>query len=174
MGCFFSLQVQCKLPQLIRGNKDEHGCLTAAGYTWSELRRGCIRIFEDGVRVDDPSLQPLFSVVRRVCGRQQPGGGFPSVSVSNEVLDRRGVWQKICKLYREQKPWELCGKVKSKQTELCRNELSIICQMMTRYVHRDVRSSQFFTVLPNGVVPVYRLGTIPSIRRAFADSKLRK
>ena len=77
----FSACRSVQAPQLIGGNKDEHGCLTAAGYTWSELRRDCIRIFEDGVRVDDPSLQPSLTVVCRVCGRQQPGGGFPSVSV---------------------------------------------------------------------------------------------
>ena len=58
----FSACRSVQAPQLIGENKDEHGCLTAAGYTWSELRRDCIRIFENGVR-------------------QQPGGGFPSVSV---------------------------------------------------------------------------------------------
>lgn len=77
----FSACRSVQAPQLIGGNKDEHGCLTAAGYTWSELRGDCIRIFEDGVRVDDPVFATLFSVVRRVCGRQRPGGGFPSVSV---------------------------------------------------------------------------------------------
>ena len=60
----FSACRSVQAPQLIGGNKDEHGCLTAAGYTWSELRGAT-----------------LFSVVRRVCGRQRPGGGFPSVSV---------------------------------------------------------------------------------------------
>ena len=52
----FSACRSVQAPQLIGGNKDEHGCLTAAGYTWSELRRDCIRIFEDGVRVNDPSV----------------------------------------------------------------------------------------------------------------------
>ena len=59
-ACFSACR-SVQAPQLIGGNKDEHGCLTAAGYTWSELRRDCIRIFEDGVRVDDPSLQPSLA-----------------------------------------------------------------------------------------------------------------
>lgn len=33
----------------IGGNKDKHGCLTSAGYTWSQLKNDCIRPFEDGI-----------------------------------------------------------------------------------------------------------------------------
>lgn len=29
---------------------DAHGCNVAAGYTWSEVRNNCIRLFEDGVK----------------------------------------------------------------------------------------------------------------------------
>ena len=35
-------------PILIGGDKDSHGCIGSAGYTWSELRQECIRIFEIG------------------------------------------------------------------------------------------------------------------------------
>lgn len=37
---------------LIGGNKDSHGCLTSAGYTWSELKQDCIRLFESGIRLN--------------------------------------------------------------------------------------------------------------------------
>lgn len=43
---------------LIGGQKDSHGCLSAAGYQWSEVRKDCIRIFEDGIQltsVDNPN-----------------------------------------------------------------------------------------------------------------------
>ncbi|WP_199157690.1 hypothetical protein [Pedobacter nototheniae] len=33
-------------PAKIGGAKDEHGCLIAAGYTWSVLKNDCIRTFE--------------------------------------------------------------------------------------------------------------------------------
>lgn len=29
---------------------DAHGCNTAAGYTWSEVRQDCIRLFEEGIK----------------------------------------------------------------------------------------------------------------------------
>lgn len=86
----FSACRSVQAPQLIGGNKDEHGCLTAAGYTWSELRRDCIRIFEDGVRVDDPSLQPSLTSYAVFAAGQQPGGGFPSVSVPERDTRPRG------------------------------------------------------------------------------------
>ena len=30
--------------------KDKHGCNAAAGYTWSEVRKDCIRLFEEGIQ----------------------------------------------------------------------------------------------------------------------------
>lgn len=34
------------------GDKDEHGCLTAAGETWSQLKQSCILIFNVGQRLN--------------------------------------------------------------------------------------------------------------------------
>lgn len=98
-----------QVPQLIGGNKDEHGCLTAAGYTWSELRRDCIRIFEDGVRVDDPSLQPSLTSYAVFAADSSRVEVFRPSPFRNEILDRKGgVWQgKTCKLYRTGDRWEL-------------------------------------------------------------------
>ena len=33
-------------------DRDEHGCIGSAGYTWSVLRKECIRIFEAGIRLN--------------------------------------------------------------------------------------------------------------------------
>lgn len=32
--------------------KDAHGCNAAAGYTWSEVRQNCVRLFEEGVQFE--------------------------------------------------------------------------------------------------------------------------
>lgn len=32
-------------------DKDEKGCVTSAGYRWSEIRKNCIRVFEEGYRL---------------------------------------------------------------------------------------------------------------------------
>jgi hypothetical protein len=31
---------------IVGGDEDKHGCKASAGYTWSELRQECIRVFE--------------------------------------------------------------------------------------------------------------------------------
>ena len=33
-------------------DKDEHGCIASAGYTWSEVQLNCIRLFESGIRLE--------------------------------------------------------------------------------------------------------------------------
>ncbi|MDI5888039.1 MULTISPECIES: hypothetical protein [Flavobacterium] len=39
-------------PELTGGDLDEHGCKASAGYTWSALRKECIRVFEIGTRLN--------------------------------------------------------------------------------------------------------------------------
>jgi len=34
------------------GDRDAHGCIGSAGYQWSALKEKCIRLFEDGIRLD--------------------------------------------------------------------------------------------------------------------------
>jgi|SRR5690606_6056659 len=36
----------------VGGEKDEHGCLVAAGETWSELKQSCVQIFDIGQRLN--------------------------------------------------------------------------------------------------------------------------
>lgn len=36
----------------IGADKDEHGCIVSAGFTWSVLKNDCIRIFEIGYRMN--------------------------------------------------------------------------------------------------------------------------
>ncbi|MFV8393536.1 hypothetical protein [Flavobacterium sp. LB2P6] len=38
--------------QLAGGDLDQHGCKASAGYTWSVLRKECIRVFEIGTRLN--------------------------------------------------------------------------------------------------------------------------
>ena len=70
-------------------DRDDHGCIASAGYTWSEARKDCVRLWEAGVRMvsvegDDHFLFLVFS----------PDSArvelFYSVDDKpNEMLDRR-------------------------------------------------------------------------------------
>ena len=51
---YFSTEIQPitqNQPQLIGGDKDSHGCLIAAGYSWCETKQKCLRIWEESCEV---------------------------------------------------------------------------------------------------------------------------
>ena len=35
-------------PKIIGGQRDEHGCLIPAGYSWCQSKQKCLRIWEEG------------------------------------------------------------------------------------------------------------------------------
>lgn len=39
-------------PMLIGGQKDEHGCLIPAGYSWCEVKQKCLRVWEEACAVE--------------------------------------------------------------------------------------------------------------------------
>lgn len=47
--------------QMVGGGRDAHGCLSSAGYSWSDLRKTCLRVWEAGVRLDPVTPQGLYS-----------------------------------------------------------------------------------------------------------------
>lgn len=85
-----------KSPELIGGQKDKHGCLVAAGYKWSEVRKDCIRVFEDGTRlnnvIDKAATTSAFVVFSK--DNQRAELFLPDSKSKNPVLQRNGnTWQ---------------------------------------------------------------------------------
>ena len=69
---------------------DDHGCNAAAGYTWSEVWQNCIRLFEDGVRLnsvtDTASTSSAFVVFSADSTKAEV---FLPDNANRPVLDRR-------------------------------------------------------------------------------------
>lgn len=69
---------------------DDHGCNAAAGYTWSEVRQNCVRLFEDGIRLnsvtDTASTSSAFVVFSADSTKAEV---FLPENPSHPVLDRR-------------------------------------------------------------------------------------
>jgi hypothetical protein len=42
---------------LVGGDRDAHSCIGSAGYTWSDVRQGCIRLWEEGT-----ALMPVTEI----------------------------------------------------------------------------------------------------------------
>lgn len=93
-GCGSARQ-KGKIENLPGGDRDSHGCIPSAGYTWSEVRKDCIRLFEVGIPMvavgdvqknaylvfspDSLQVELFFSdgAAPKVLGRQTlPGGGY--------------------------------------------------------------------------------------------------
>ncbi len=56
LTAFASIFVSCHqkaIEPLIGGDRDEHGCLPSAGYTWSYALHDCVRIWEVGDRFEN-------------------------------------------------------------------------------------------------------------------------
>ena len=54
----------CKVPAvqgpMVGGGTDEHGCLVAAGQSFSKIKNGCVQVFDVAdVRLDDPDNATL-------------------------------------------------------------------------------------------------------------------
>lgn len=47
----------------IGGDKDAHGCLIAAGETWSQLKQDCIRVFEDALRLNPIEIEEDEAII---------------------------------------------------------------------------------------------------------------
>ena len=48
-------------PELIGGDKDEHGCLIAAGYSWCEAKQKCLRLWEEVCGIE-PAESDIASI----------------------------------------------------------------------------------------------------------------
>lgn len=73
---------------LVGGSRDAHGCLASAGYIWSEVRKDCVRLFEEGIRLEDTAGVPCFIVFSQDSTQAEL---FFYNGDKNEILDRRSL-----------------------------------------------------------------------------------
>lgn len=92
---FFLLLIACsgekkgKEKETVLGNdRDEHGCISSAGYTWSEVQQECIRLFENGTRMESADKKICFLVFSQDSLKVELF--FPDNN-QTEILDRRNI-----------------------------------------------------------------------------------
>lgn len=72
---------------LVGNDRDEHGCIGSAGYTWCEVQNDCIRLFEKGIRLEAvEGKQSAFIVFSPDSTLAEL---FFSGGEQNEILQRR-------------------------------------------------------------------------------------
>lgn len=57
----FTACAHSSIGKLVGGDRDEHGCIGSAGYTWSYALHNCVRLWEAGERFDSGPEQ-LFLI----------------------------------------------------------------------------------------------------------------
>jgi len=62
--------------QLIGGDKDEHGCLIAAGYSWCQIKQKCLRVWEEGCDITIDSPQPEDTIISPLAIKGEAFGGW--------------------------------------------------------------------------------------------------
>ncbi|WP_428228815.1 hypothetical protein [Flavobacterium sp.] len=53
-------------PVVVGGDSDVHGCKASAGYTWSSLKKECVRLFEVGTKLTHTEDGKTYSTVAYV------------------------------------------------------------------------------------------------------------
>lgn len=88
-GCGFGGKENKKTETRTGADRDEHGCIASAGYTWSEVRQDCIRLFEQGIRLEKREGKgSLYLVFSADSTRAEL---FFSDDQAPQVLDRRSL-----------------------------------------------------------------------------------
>lgn len=82
---------QAEKANAVGNDKDSHGCIASAGYTWSEVQKDCIRLWEKGVRMHaaDDAKKTLFLVFSPDSAQVELF--FSEEGAPNEILDRRNL-----------------------------------------------------------------------------------
>jgi len=83
-------------------DKDDKGCVTSAGYRWSQLEKDCIRAFEEGYRLnsidalkEESTAQSAFVIFEEASDRAELflPGATTSILLKKEGKDyRNGSW----------------------------------------------------------------------------------
>ncbi|MDY0989853.1 hypothetical protein SOM12_20650 [Flavobacterium sp. CFBP9031] len=88
---------------VVGGDSDSHGCKASAGYTWSALKKECIRIFENSTKLNHAEDGKTYSTVSYVIFDGNKAELFLDTQKESIILERKsegdswvnGDWQLI-------------------------------------------------------------------------------
>ena len=69
----------------IGGERDEHGCLLMAGYTWCEAKQKCLRVWEEGCGItNQPASRNNIPEDKETCEAQKGEWGRFGLSIKEQ------------------------------------------------------------------------------------------
>ena len=72
------------------GDRDDHGCIASAGYTWSQVKENCIRLWEEGISLQNAKDKEASTVCYIVSGNDDKIEAFLPESPGGIILSKDG------------------------------------------------------------------------------------
>lgn len=66
---------EVKNTELLGSDRDEHGCIGSAGYTWCEVKNKCLRVWEESCSIEDELKNYLRDNISRLSPEPEVLGG---------------------------------------------------------------------------------------------------
>lgn len=88
------LFAQQKLPK-VGADKDTYGCITSAGYTYSQLKKECIRTFEKKIQLKEIATKGNYTAAVLFNKNQSKAEIFLKEEKTSVILNRssKGIWK---------------------------------------------------------------------------------
>lgn len=80
---------EAKKEPIVGADSDSHGCKASAGYTWSVLKKECIRVFENSTRLNHAEDGKTYSTVSYVIFDGNKAELFLDTQKESVVLERK-------------------------------------------------------------------------------------
>lgn len=78
---------------VVGGDKDVHGCKASAGYTYSQIKNDCVRVFEQKIKLKEVSSDKSYTSMTAVIFSKDMKKAevfIPDASAKSIILDRQG------------------------------------------------------------------------------------
>ncbi len=69
---------------IVGNDKDAHGCIPSAGYTWCEVKQKCLRVWEEACEVDETAALQTAIIEELV---KEHGEGFRQMNVTVSTIE---------------------------------------------------------------------------------------
>ncbi|WP_326984157.1 hypothetical protein VUJ46_06340 [Chryseobacterium sp. MYb264] len=94
-----SLTFAQKKAPVVGGDRDVHGCIGSAGYTYSQLRNDCVRVFEQKIKLNEVKSDKSYTSMTAVIFNKSMSKAeifIPDGNAKSIILDRQGtgkIWK---------------------------------------------------------------------------------
>ncbi len=90
---FLTSMVFAQKAPVVGGDRDVHGCIASAGYTYSQIRNKCVRVFEQKIKLKEVSTDKSYTSMTAIIFSKDMKRAeifIPYASAKSIILDREG------------------------------------------------------------------------------------